>query len=233
MEKCYNRRINFLILGITILSFVNILFCKQKSFKQISSDITEFDRSKNIVRFFGNVKVNFEDGYILCDKAEYYEIDKKIFCDSNVYTLIVSTKENYSVNIKSYFADYDFDTKIMNFKENVYLEYEGLLKDNENINKVKIKCGFLSLDQKEKQIFCKDDVEIFNKENKILCYSAKYMYEQEILFLNYNFEKEQRVEFTSLNENFKLKYCSAKKAIINIKDDKIYLNGATDLRFYR
>ncbi|MFN3551004.1 MAG: hypothetical protein ACK4WJ_04275 [Endomicrobiia bacterium] len=236
MEKCYNRRIkNFLRLCITILFFINILFCKQKSFQQISSDITEFDRVKNIVKFFGNVRVNIEDGYIMCDEAEYDEINKKIFCNSNVYAVVVSTKENYSFNIKSYFADYDFYNKIINFKKNVYLEYENFSKTNvnEEINKIKIKCDLLNLQQKDKQIFCKGNIEIFTQQNMILCSSAKYMYDEKMLFLDDDFEKGEKVKFVSLDENLKLKSCSAKKVVVNIKDDKIYLYGETELRFYQ
>lgn len=228
MAKYNNRRISLFSLLLLVFLYTKIVFCEQKNVKKIFSDLTEFNREKNIVKFISNVKAEFENGYILCDKAEYSKTNKTIFCESNVYFVGISTAEDYVIEINSQLAEYNLENKILEFKKNVHAKYKSLKQQKEISNEMKIKSDFLELIPAKQMILCRDNVEIFTKEDKIFCSSAKYLYEDEILFINEE-EKIDKVQFISSRS--KMKSCLANKAIINLKEDTIYLKGETEVIF--
>jgi len=217
---------------LLLLLFNNFVLCGQKPIKKITADLTEFDRIKNNIKFYGNVKVEIDNGYVLCNKAEYVEKEEKVFFDSNVYFVGISTKDNLKIDIKAQFGFWDAKNKILKFEKDVVAMCKSLYNNGDLMKEVTITSNILLFDYFNQTISCKDNVEIFSQDTKILCSTAKYFYNEGTIFIN-DEETTDKMRFLSLKENLKLKSCESKKAVLNLKESKIILSGSIEAIFYQ
>jgi hypothetical protein len=67
--------------------------------------------------------------------------------------------------------------------------------------------------------------------NKIICWSAEYDYNDNILVINRETETKKQLKFEFLKEEWKIKYCQADTAVINVNNNKIVLKGKVEVLF--
>ena len=87
------------------------------------------------------------------------------------------------------------------------------------------------VDLNKKYITAEEDVVIDFEGNKIVCWLAEYNYNDNILRINRETEVRKQLKFEFLKEEWKIKYCQADTAVINVKDNKIVLKGKVELLF--
>ncbi len=201
-----------------------------KEIKKIVSDYTEFDRKNNVVNFHGNVKVYFINGSITCDKAIYDEKNGKLSCESNIFFIYTSTTEY--IEVKSSYLEYTTGQKLLKFYQDVssiykvYGEKQKMLFEQANLRSKKF-----VVDLNKKYMLAEEDVEIDLEGNKIICWVAEYDSNDNILRINSEAETKKQLKCEFLKEEWKIKYCQADTAIVNVKDNKIVLKGNVELLF--
>jgi len=213
-----------------MLILLSVITAENKEIKKIISDYTEFDRKNNVVNFFGNVKIEYENGWITCDKAIYDQKNGKLNCQTNIFFVYTST-EDY-IEVKSSVLEYDTNQKYLKFFENVSALYKILKEEKNNIDftNINLTSEDFVVDMNKKYIIAQKNVVAVLQGNKILCDLIEYNYGDNVLKINDNITKNQlRLEF--MEEKWKIKYCQANTAIVDIDDNKIVLKGKVEIVF--
>lgn len=220
---------NKLIL-ICFVVFCNIAFC-EKVIKKITSDITEYDRKTNSIRFYGNVRIEMINGYILCSKANYKEKEGQIICENNVYFVYTSTSEKADIEVKCFYLYYDIKKEYLEFKDNVYAVYKSTNWEvsEYDFSKIEVKCKTVNLYNLDNVIVFKDEVLISTKDNNIVCDMAEYKYKEKLLTINSHPNKN--IEIISLTDKLKMKSCYAKIATLDFEKSTIILKGDVQVFF--
>ncbi|MCX7940349.1 MAG: hypothetical protein N2555_01065 [Endomicrobia bacterium] len=220
-----------------VVLLVVILFSEsfaKKEIKKVSCDYTEFNRKTNTSYFYGNIKIELENGYVLCDKAVYKRSDEELLCESNVYCVLFSTKDNSKLEVRSSYLKYNVAQKIIVFDTNVNALYEqnsAASKENE-FRIIKLWSQELILNIAQEQMFAKKDVLVESENNKIVCVTAKYFLKDKILEINNeDIADNNMLEITSGSAKFKFRTCTSKTAKIDISSEKIFLNGSVRIVF--
>lgn len=214
-----------------MLIFISTLtFSSEKQIKRILSDYTEFDRKTNTTYFYKNVKVELVNGYLLCDKAVYNRPEEKLFCELNVYCVIVSTMDNSKIEVQSLSMKYDILDGIIKFYNNVETIYNNFQQPDE-FNFIKLKSDELQFDVSQQTILTTGKVLIETENNRIICSKALYKSKDGLLLLNDGVESGQEVDIVSLTEKYKFKNCKSKTAEINIYKEQILLKGNVEIVF--
>jgi lipopolysaccharide assembly outer membrane protein LptD (OstA) len=209
----------------------SIATAENKEIKKIVADYTEFDRKNNVVNFHRNVKIDFVNGYITCDKALYDEKNGKLICESNVFFVYNSTTEY--IEVKSFSLEYNTDQKLLKFYQNVSSVYKVYSEEQkemlfEHANLISNK---FVVNLNKKCITAEENVVITIQGNKIICWSAEYDYNDNILVINRETETKKQLKFEFLKEEWKIKYCQADTAVINVNNNKIVLKGKVEVLF--
>jgi len=214
---------------IFFVLFLSLVFAQEKEIKKIVADYTEFDRRNNVVRFFGNVKIEHINGWITCDKAVYDEKNGKLNCATNVFFVYTSTTEY--IEVRSVILEYDINQKLLNFVKNVSAVYNALKKEQDVLfDKISLTSENFVINLDTKNIIAKDNVIVDFQGNKIFCCVAKYDYKENIFKINDEVEKNQ-LRFEFVKEEWKIKYCQANTAVVNINENKILLKGKVEMVF--
>lgn len=218
---------------ILIFLVTSIALTEEKVVKKIVSDYTEFDRKNNNVKFVGNVRVDLTNGYILCDKANYNENEGKLFCesDTNIYFVYISTTDNSQVEIKCCFLRYYILQQQVECEKDSFLVYKSSQNEGKVIATINVESQKMFFDIKNKNLLCKENVEINQKNNKIFCEVAEYRYEEGIITINMGIENVKQLKFISTSDDFKIKTCQADTAVIDIYQNKVLLKGKVEVVF--
>lgn len=227
-----NHKKSFLFFLMFFLK-ISFLLSESKPIKKISSDITEYDRIKGISIFYKNVIVDLENGYLICDKAKYEKKNNRFFCESNVYFVFTSTEKNLSLNVKSFYADYDGVNDIFSFKGDVDSWLYDTTNEDNFVKEVNVKSSYLSFLRPQNSLIFKDNVVVLTKIAKIFCDEAQYFHREKLLKLNINTNEnlQNKIKFISLDEKFKLNYCESKECSFNLETQILTLNGNVEVRF--
>lgn len=224
------------VLIIICLLITNILFAEKQYIKKIVSDITEFDRKNNKSKFVSNVKIETYDGYILCDKTEYD--GDKLFCESNVIFVYAAKENEYQIEIRCGYLNYDIKQQMAEFSKNVVVVYKPstqILKENLSsryASSTTISAENVMFSRQNKNMVCQNNVIITVEDNKIFCSIVEYQYEDGIVKINYSNDLIKDQLFIALNqEKYRIKTCRANNAIIDQKQDKIVLKGKVEVIF--
>jgi|YNPMSStandDraft_1061717.scaffolds.fasta_scaffold01230_9 lipopolysaccharide assembly outer membrane protein LptD (OstA) len=216
---------------ILLLFIYNISLAENKEIKKIVSDSTEFDRKNNVVNFHGNVKVYFVNGWITCDKAVYDEKNGKLNCESNVFLVYSSTTGN--IEVKSFSLEYNTNQKLLKFYNNISAMYKIYDEEQKQtiFDKILLTSSKFVVDMDKKNMIAEDDVIIDLKGNKVYCSIVQYDYNDNILKINNEVDVKKQLRFEFLQEEWKIKYCQADTAVINVNDNKLMLKGKVELLF--
>lgn len=218
------------LIFIYFFVFSNVLFC-EKVIKKITSDITEYDRKTNSINFYGNVKIETTNGFILCNKANYKEKENRIICENEVYFVYTSTSEKAEIEVKCSYLYYDTKKEYLEFKENVYAIYNSTHWETSDydFSRIEVKCEIINLYNLDNLMIFKDEVIVSTKDSRIFCDIAEYKYKDKLLTISSQSNKS--IEILSLTEKLKMKSCYAKIATLDFDKGTILLKGAVEVIF--
>lgn len=219
-------KVRYVYTSILSISFFLANVFSQQQVKKIVSRETEYDTSNKIIKFFDNVKIEIKDGYVLCNEAIYYEKEKNIYCEGDVYALLVSTEDDTTVEIFSNTAEYSSLKMEVVFKGNPRIVYKS---KKTNMQNIKLSSDEVLLDEKNSIIVCKNNVVVENVDGKIFCDIARYDSKEKMIYLNESDEVEKVVKFYSLNPETKVKRFVSKRAICDVNKEKFFLYSVVEM----
>ncbi|MEN3013775.1 MAG: hypothetical protein ABDH23_04065 [Endomicrobiia bacterium] len=223
-------RNKFIFFVLVLFAFNKSIFC-EKVIRRIQSDVTEYDRKTNSVNFYGNVKIEIMNGYILCQQA-YYKENENIICEKDVYFVYTSTLGPLDVEIKCLYLYYDMKNKQIEFKNNIYAIYKSTSYFDTaeyGFSKAEVKCNYINLDTVSSTMIFKENVVVFTEDTTVFCDFAEYKYKDKFLLVNSDLDK--KIKFESLSEKLRIKTCHAKLATIDFDKQVIILNGKVEIIF--
>ncbi|MCS7228360.1 MAG: hypothetical protein NZ839_05295 [Endomicrobia bacterium] len=220
---------------IYLIPFSNI-FAESKYIKKIISDITEFDRKNYKSKFLHNVKIELYNGYIMCGNAEYNYKDEKLFCESNVKFVYISTINKQQIEVSSSYLSYEPARQIAEFYQDIFLVYKSteeipqkdILLQN-IIHNATVSAKHLILDLQQNKIICRENVNIISQDGQIFCSLIEYWYNENIIKINNTDNINNQLIIISTPEKYKIKTCKANTA--SIEQNRILLKGKVEIVF--
>lgn len=225
-----NKIITYLIYLLLINCFcVAHLHTVQQQIKKIVADITEYSRKDRLIKFSSNVKIELKNGKIFCDRAVYNESDKIINCESNVYAIMISTKDSSSIEIFSDFAEY----RQIDMELEFYGKSYSIYKSSDGKQQNELKADKFLLEEKKDKIVCKKNVWLKNFDGEIFCDIAEYFISEKKIYMNHipSAVLNNKVIFNSKKESLNIKTFSSNNAVFDINKNKIQLNGNVEIIF--
>lgn len=217
-----------LILSLVLIP--SLILSDQKEVKKIFADYTEFDRRTNTTYFYGNVKVEFVNGYLFCDKAVYNRPKEWLLCESNVYCVMVSTTDNSKLEVRCSKLKYDVLENKINFYDNVETFYSKP-EQSTDFETIKLTSDELQLDFSQELLCATGEVLAETENAKIKCSKALYKLKQGVLLLNEGLTLPHQITITSLTEKYRFKNCKSNTAKINFNEEQIWLKGNVEIVF--
>ncbi len=206
-------------------------FADEKIIKKIVSDEVEYNRKDKTTKFSGKVKVELIYGTINCQRAVYDEKNYIINCESQVYAVLFSTKDNTVVEIKSEFAKFNEIERILEFSGNPYVIYTS----TDITKQAKLYCEKIVFNEKTSVMLCEKNVSFITQDGQLYCETAQYDLNTKELFLNHNLGDQNissaKIKFVSTNEEYNIKSFVSTTGKINFQQDTILLSGKVEVVF--